>query len=54
MFDNLKSKLKGLFKKAPAEIAEEAPAAPAETPAVPEQPARTMQELPTIEDAESE
>ncbi len=39
MFDNLKSKLKGLFKKAPAEIAEEAPAAPAETPAVPEQPA---------------
>ena len=31
MFDNLKSKLKGLFKKAPAEVAE--PEAPAEEPA---------------------
>ena len=44
MFDNLKSKLKGLFKKAPAEIAEvdqtEPPAAP-----VAEQPAEPQKQL---------
>ena len=33
MFDNLKGKLKGLFKKAPAELAEEGPAEPIQTQA---------------------
>ena len=44
MFDNLKTKLKGLFKKAPAEVAEpEAPPEiPKETPQV--QPAQPVQE----------
>ena len=45
MFDNLKSKLKGLFKKAPAEIAEDSPAETpvAEQPAV--QPAEPQKQL---------
>ena len=43
MFDNLKSKLKGLFKKAPAEIAEEGPA---------EIPAPPVEEKPVSQPAE--
>ena len=44
MFDNLKTKLKGLFKKAPAEVAEPVapPEIPKETPQV--QPAQPVQE----------
>ena len=45
MFDNLKTKLKGLFKKAPAEVAEP------DAPAVPEAPAAqpVIQEAPKQE-----
>ena len=46
MFDNLKGKLKGLFKKAPAEIAEEAPAEAPQAPVVKEQPVAQPAEPP--------
>lgn len=50
MFDNLKSKLKGLFKKAPAEVAEpEAPIQPEPLPATPDIPAPEKAEEPVVE-----